>query len=641
MIALLSNARLELGESSVPLGADSSFTLDTSESTVSKADIAQAIDGVARAGDAAVALVSLPPAGASGARVLLRFGDVSPPGNPSSVWALPERNGGIAPFDARSESSLEGQYVVWGVSVVEPLRAWAETSGVTVTEREMPGAVALTAQALFTGTAFVPLLAIVLALVVLLVVHAGRQLRANTQKYLNGVSPLRIGTESAARILATILLPVTVIGALSVGVVALRSGWEFVPEYLVGLAHLVLPIFAVLLLCSLVLSAATRPSAAIIARRSTGGRGLRIAGEVTKALAVGTTLVLLPTAVTGLLNADQFRAEAEIWQQFDGVVSVNNFGAEPGSAEDIATGNAYASLVADSGSDVLLVMDWSTEADIDPALLGDRFGGVVVVNRSYLDRASAGAASMSSVEPSSLTPELSAEIAATLGLQMADPIVDADDVFGRAQPAEIAEGTALPVITGRYLDGMVMVDRPLLLVVDDLTVLSPNFLLAASSKSGVLFPEADQLRAALAAHDLERVARGVDLVATQGLLDLQNRQLRAAYALAAVTILALTLVMCLWTSARSYVLGRAKTFLPLALNGHGVLRAMRRRLIAESLLIVAFWVLSLTVARASDTPTMSVLVMTVAAAIALVLTLFFHGRAFARIVRRTLLRQNV
>ena len=574
--ALTASVRLDVAERAVPMSADAAFTLDAGSASQPKAELAPGLARTAAEAGVAIAVIGR---GDGGERIAYYFG--APP--PTAKWYSPEFGATARPFDPASTTPMTGSYAVWGdPASLAAVDAWAAAAGIRATPMQFPTPLELTLSSLAKTSSVVPLLALLLAMTVALLAESARQARANTQKLLSGVRPGRIAAENALLALGAVLVPGFVGAAMAVGIVALRSGVEYIGPYAIGLAHLIVPFAALVLIIAVAITLFTWPSVVSIAERRNPVRHVTGAAEVVKVLALAAAIALVPIATNGLAAAIAARDEGTVWHRFADAVTVNNFGTTPGTPEDDAAGVAFAGAVAaaDAGGRVQLAYELDAYRE---AITG--FSGAFVVNRHYLETATASTPGELDARLASVPAGHPALVGLAPALDLALAPALRGDPGARFTAMTWRDG-ALPIASNAYLGAMRFVEAPLLLVVDDPGgALSPSFLLAATTRGGVIFDDETAMREALAGAGLEGRALSVDAVADQGLLDLQHRQQLLASRVIAFVLLVLAAVQCLWVSASAYVRSHAERFLPFALSGVPFARTFRGRLTWELSLI--------------------------------------------------------
>jgi len=385
VMALVAVIVTDLHDRSLPqaLGAKAAVTLDFSGSSLSDAD---AFAELARLSDElGLGLVKVAPdlAGNRAGQVFVALGSAG--GLPSSVV----RFGGQP--DARVETSAAvahsfatGDYLVTGDHADRAaFTAWLGThhinsrwadDGVAATlmlvVRETSFATALVTAAILTGT---------LALFWLSVRARGRALRV-----LAGVSVMRIQVEDLGGFFLAVLTGALACDAVAMVVVGLGQGWVFVPYYGQVLAMFGAVILGLTLLAALIMSAASWPTAEMLAARRPAAAGLRSTSTVLKAGVFALVVAAAAPAASAYAQATQAADQQATWYSLSDEVTLTFPSAlgEDGFDQIMpAVGDLVSS--AESNGAAALSSTWSA----DPSA-GLDFGpehNLALVNRAWLD----------------------------------------------------------------------------------------------------------------------------------------------------------------------------------------------------------------------------------------------------------------
>lgn len=631
-------ARIELAERNVPFHSDIGFTLNVNEAQVTKGDVAEELSRIASETSGTIALVGRDQNDVT-QRGVYYFG----PHHPEPKWFNQDRVGVIEPFHELSSRQVNGTYAIWDAPEAwDEIQQCANQHGVIVELLPAESPIVLTQMAVTKTMAIVPLLALVLALAVTMMAIATRQADANTQKLLNGVSALRIASENSVSALVTTL----VTGVLGV---AIASAWilatadgTYLQPFLEGMTHLFLPLLGLVLLLSFAVSTLTWPSVVSISERRNPIRHVRPITEIFKIVSLACVIVLTPQVAVKISDAVQSHAEGTVWKQFDNVVAVNNFGTVPGEPEDEAAATSFREIViAADASDELLYSFNAEDAVATDMLDQAQLSSVYVVNSAYLQTATGLSKSEIDRYLESPNDAVTTFLEASkpgLELQIAAEQRESVDPFTVFQPRQWT-GPAIPFISNKYLAAMNFESAPLLLIVDDHSeMLDPNFLMSATSRSGVMFTDESNLRQALSDAELDEGLRNIDSVADVGLIDLQNRQQLLTMQVTALILLAVAAIECVWASARTYVLSHSERFLPFAISGVPVRTSLRPRFIFEMTVIAVLTLAGVGVAGLIGAPLWSVLATVLVGLTCTSLSLLAHRREYQLLVDQRLVR---
>lgn len=538
---------------------------------------------------------------------------------------------------------MSGRYVIWGQdSTKVELQNWANREHLQL--QFIPNnaySIDLTRIALIKPLLLVPMAALVMGMLVVLLGISAQQAEANTQKLLNGVRSMRIAGENALRSTVEVLFVALVGTVVALLVVTVRSGASYIPPYLLGIGHLLVPFVFVTVLLSLTVSIFTWPNVVSIAKRRNPIRHVTGMAEVSKVISFAAAIMLAPFATSGVLSALASVDEGSIWLRFGDAVSVNSFGSLPGTAEDQQIGERYRQAVdrADQSGTVQVVYDLSARTETP---LTTAYGGVVLVNRHYLETVSAANSSsldelvapLSDREISSLDMTVTETVKLQLSEELREDPLSDHFVVARWR------GGPFPIISSEYLQALRFVANPLLFVVDSLgTALSGNFLQGASSSAGVLFDSDAALRSALRNVGLLDRAQSIDSVADQGLIDLQDRQQLLLSTVLGFALLAVAAFECIWVSARVYVRSRTHEFLPFALGGVAFTRTLRGRLTWETGLIAALTCISALIAALSHIDGWAVMGVSLLGVACICMSLFWHKSEYRMLIENLLWRR--
>jgi hypothetical protein len=401
VMALVAVIVTDLHDRSLPqaLGAKAAVALDFSSSSMSDAD---AFAELARLSDELdLGLVKVAPdlAGNRTGQVFVVLGSAN--GLRSSVVRFGgQPDARVEPSAAVAHSFATGDYLMTGDHADRAaFTAWLGThhinsrwvdDGVAATlmpvVRETSFATALVTAAVLTST---------LALFWLSVRARGRALRV-----LAGVSVMRIQVEDLRGFFLAILTGALTCDAVAVVVIGLGQGWVFVPYYGQVLAMFGAVILGLTLLAALIMSAASWPTAEMLAARRPAAAGLRSTSTVLKVGVFALVVAAAAPAVSAYAQATQAADQQATWYSLSDEVALTFPSAlgESGFEQIMpAVGDLVSS--AESNGAAALSSTWSA----DPSA-GMDFGpehNLALVNRTWLDLmlGSGTAAQMTDFEP--------------------------------------------------------------------------------------------------------------------------------------------------------------------------------------------------------------------------------------------------
>ena len=417
----------------------------------------------------------------------------------------------IRDSEALANSYASGQYLVTGDTArLAEFKAWLTAQ--RVDNRWTEGNLGSTLELLVRQSDFGMSLLAVAALMVSLVLYwlvvkaKGRALRV-----LAGVSTWRIQYEDLVGFLVALAAAAAICDAVAALVVGLVQGWVFVPYY----AEVLLTFEAIVVLATMagaaVLSAASWPSAAILAAREPAVKSLRASAVVLKAVTFALVLVAVAPAFTAYTQAQGAAAEQAQWKALaDQVVLSFSTGAGERGFQELMPDVGRVVQEAEARNAVALSYTWTDDhlrnVDLGPyaylALVNQRwFDLMLAADRGGDVRGNQPAPGLIPV-PADQTPS---DIIRVLGGQMelwSRDRVTAAEMLSKVAFYRSTGASQLPlaVIGGK----LVFPDDALVVVVPGLyAMFNDSFLVSTASSGNLVFTGLGPTQALLTQHGLQ------------------------------------------------------------------------------------------------------------------------------------------
>lgn len=382
LLMCLTDAYVRQQDEVVPLGSDASWSMDFSESSLSKTEAVAALDEISAAHDLRLLKVGADRGDFFHGTDLYRFG--GGPQAPDEIrWYDKSRHGTARPSSQLGDADLSGTYAFRAsLDGRDALARFTSEHGVAVRESAVDPAHLLLVTVWSSGFG----VSVVSAAVLLLVALTGQSVLAAHSKAVRVAAgqsaPSIIGSEclGTLRSILPYLLGSLVLAA---GAVAVLRGPGQLPRFL-SAALPALGVLAVLVLVAfLVVSLVGWPSAALIARRTSRIGSFRYLSEPLKVVALLATAVTLPLLASSALTSLGASTRASYWETFSDDVTLRIL--TPSEDAYLAAQPRLAELArgADERGELLL----SYLAPQDAHLVdGSRFDGLVLANSAYLDQ---------------------------------------------------------------------------------------------------------------------------------------------------------------------------------------------------------------------------------------------------------------
>lgn len=593
LLGVVASAQLAALENSGPLGTEYQVDLTVTGSGLGKADVVRGLDGLVDRTGVRIAKIVPDPADYAHGRSVYEFGTTHRRAPSVFRWYEPSWHGELRSSADLGDASLDGAYAVSGpVAGVDALRAWATEHHVPVTVSAVLQGWKLFVFTVLWSGAYAAVSAVVLLLGVAVVTWQASRARARSLLALAGVSRLRVQVDEWIRLSGLLGLPLVGVAAIACGVVAVRSGPEFIGPFLA----VVVPLLVVGYLCGMGLSVLVGswswPSVRVLASRVSPLIGLRGWSEVVKVGTLLGTMVFVPIAVTTIGTSVSVQRTAEYWALLKDRFSVNGFGTVPGSPEDVAVGKQFQALVSEAASGGTVALGYPLEATLSPGEPQAGYDAVILANPTYLQVMGVSVDTAPAGRNGTVVPIRAADLPSTvrdvtapmLGIQIVDRSVDA----GTWAPFRVFryQGGGFPVVWQEGAPTMRSVRNPVVLVLDDPGRFTANTLLAFTSRDALTFGDRATLQRLLTQHGLVERVRSVDRAADPGLIRLQYETRTLVFQVVAAVTLGIAVLFGVWLAARTYAVSRIRRLVPMRLSGLSWYRILRFRLVGEGILTV-------------------------------------------------------
>jgi hypothetical protein len=484
--------------------------------------------------------------------------------------------------DALAHSYASGEYLITGSTAGEAeFSGWLSEHRVITkwSENNLAGTLRLVVKQGSFATSLLAATALMVSLVLywLSVKARGRALRA-----LAGVSGWRIQYEDLTGFLVAVLLGALGVDVLAVVWTGFSQGWTFVPKYLSILATFDGIVLVATMAFAVVMSAASWPGPAMLARREPAVKSLRKVSMALKGLTFVLVLAAVAPAFTAYTNARGSAEQQSRWKALADQVTIS-FQAGMGEKgfEQILPQVGGMVNDAEKKDAVALSYTWDDAAlkDVD---LG-KFETLAVLSPGWLRLMNKGAAG----ETPGLTPLPAAEIPAgakqylsgNLGLWTRDKSAG-DAALRKVSFYHFAQAGTMPLASGGGGELIFPKDAIVMFVPNLHDTFNDDFLASAASSRNLVFTGLGPTQALVAQHGLQYKTT-VRYAAEEGVL---LAQFTAWFAwLQAVSLIALFIALVVSSLIAAFITAvlRAKRDFPLRLAGQQWREILADRVIIE------------------------------------------------------------
>jgi len=646
-IAILTVAIMREDSFSYPVGTSRSFTLNTANSSVPKAELVAGLNHVADSSGATIVKASAGMESDAEQRDLIWFGTRQPTSETEVDWFDRTLSGSLIASSELGDRPLTGHYMMSSEpGAVDELMDWAESAGVGVEWTGLRSLRALAeAYVSGTGAGFAVMGVVVLLVAVAAAWFAGR-MRSRLLRLMNGVRPWRIHGRDIWLLGRIVLVWSLLAWALSCAAVAVGYGTTKLSTFAgISLAALAVADALVMLVAGAV-SVATRPRAATVANRQPPVLAFTRFSLATRAVAVVLAVAIVPFAFDYAQNARDAHTMAARWAQADSAVTVSLTDAILDldyEREHFQRLTPFAQAAQAEGIAALSFSlgEFTTLENMESS----GFDDVVVTDRRFLELMGIGVGETGSrgeLVPSdsdAIPPALRAELEAGFGLWTAD-----GSSQGGYSYFTYSGDEPLPVIGKVLSDGdNVVVRNPLVIVVDEPMSFFDNSMLDAFMINGqMIFTDADKLRQLLAESGMDVDVMSVDGAVEQILTTAQEYEQQARLGMLAAAMALLAIAIAVIQAAQTWAGRNQRRIFALHSAGDSYLRIARRSIAGETVFIVVAATIAAMVAVGALElpPSQTLLVM------AVILPLYIAGTACAfrltaaQSFRRSLHRQT-
>lgn len=525
--------------------------------------------------------------------------------------ALPDRIarfGDIPDAEVRGPESLEhsragGRYLITGDdSRIEELQAWLSARQIEHTSStDDPGYDAVL-RIIVTQQAFViSLVATIVLLIAVVVYWLAVRSRQRALRVLAGARPLRVIAEDLAGLLGPIALAAIVVHAAAGAYVAAAHGTVFLPYFASTLALLQGLIIVAAVGTAVLLSLLSWPSSAVLARREPAVRRHRHAATSLKAVTFVLVIATIAPAYGAVRDAMAAAAEQAQWRLLGDQVSLVFVTGESEQEFDELKGPvAEVALRAEQADAVSLSYSWTSDYLGQSAEEESRYGDLALVNQQWLDIVDADAAEQTAVSFDQLPDSMRDFLIPSLEIWQRDRDADVSALLHRLTFRQYAGEVALPVVHGGSGE-LLFLDRVVLVVVPELTVLNEDFLASVATSANLVFTGVGRTEELVAEAGLLGSVR-VQHIAEDGLL---RAQFSAHFAwMQGISLLALLAAMAISAAVGSVIaalLDMRRDF-QLRLAGASSVRIISRRVAPEWAFGLTLVAIAVTVLLARGSP---------------------------------------
>jgi len=397
----------------------------------------------------------------------------------------------------------------------------------------------------------VTLLAVIALMVALVLYWLSVKARGRALRVLAGVSTWRIQYEDLGVFLTAMLSAAVVCDVIAVLYVGLAQGWVFVPYYALTLAAFGGVVALMTMICAVVMSLASWPSAKMLALREPAVTSLRNTSVVLKVATFTLVLAAVGPAVTAYSGAKDAAAQQAVWKSladqavltFPGALGEDGFKDVMGSVGAVVKD-------AEERDSVALSYAWTQGNNLDGVDFGpDR--NLALVNQRWLDLVlNKGEGSVGGNQPQPGLVPLSLDQVPQSVKQYIGPSLELWTRHRLSAAAGLAKlsfyryqgPTKVPLSVGGSGD-LAFVDHSIIMVAPSLADLfNDGFLASAASSRNVVFTGLGPTMALVNQHGLSNKVF-VKYVAEEGVL---QAQFSAYFAwLKAISLVALVVALVL------------------------------------------------------------------------------------------------
>ena len=597
-LSVLAGIYISTAEEAFPHGAEFTASLDFSQVQMPKTQVVSELDSLADASGLHLAKVVADPQDFFNARSLYVFGKEAPPAAQELEWFKPGMHGQLRSADDIGTAPLSGPYVYSGPAGAEKqLTQWLDAQGVKRNISAKDAASVLQQALLGTG-AWLTFLTCVVLLITLVISWYVLRARARTLKVLCGTPASKIVLEDLISLFRVVAIPAIVGVFAALIVVAAQGKASYLLPFAQTSAAFLACALGTMVLCALLVSAMTWPSADGIASRKPPERHFQRISEALKAATLVLVTVTLPVVGASIAEAANLSSQGAQWEVLKDQVSLRvsvrsdvEFKSRQAEMHDLADAASKAGKLTLSYAvkpEYLVRQDEAASADLGG------YDGVVIANPDYFKAISPLIGSV----PSSGHP---------LGGQGEKVSFDKlpttlKDYLSRQFPLWNGAGNNLNGLeenltnyryTGKkelpalspVLGEMAHFRNPLIILVDDPAKTFNNSTIGGFLTSANLtFNDAGWVRDYLAGHSLESAVISVDRISDAALYNSQLQNQSAGMKTLSFTLVLLALTMSTAVSALVYALSKSRRLFVQRTAGWTWLRSLARRLVWEGAL---------------------------------------------------------
>lgn len=494
-----------------PGETDRMVVLDTSTATISKAEIVDQLNDLARNSESPLIkpAVSLED---SQEFTLFLFGDCSTAGSEMSVWS-PDRRGVFRCSHELGDYPAAGTYAYNSNSSIESnLRTWVRSVNISIVYSDHTNLRKGIVESLGNNGMGILILGTIFALSAVAMAWIVTRAESRRIRYTAGVPPWRVHSRDVYVLMSALILPMF-LGVLLGTIFALTwtHSWSNAFVMLHPLAVVLVMAIVFLAVTFFVLSALAGVGKSLQSMRSAKVYApVRRLGALFRLLSIILVALALPYAASYTQYAWDKAQAYDAWRNVSSAV-VMNFAGDPANWEHSAdiTGAYVEACDKERNVYISTVMNLQDFGGISPG----GFKKLVIANTAFLD---AAVPDWRTERVDSASAELQSDFLATFGPQLEVWLrnIPATDLASNLYITRPGQGIpSASLTTGQDQQGDV--SDALVLVVDDATSLSRDFLASGLASHWVFFADKERALESLAEAEFSGAVSGTEYVAAE------------------------------------------------------------------------------------------------------------------------------
>lgn len=484
--------------------------------------------------------------------------------------------------DALAHSYVSGEYLITGSTAgLAEFKTWLTSHRVITkwSDNNLAGTLRLVIKQGSFATSLLAATALMVSLVLywLSVKARGRALRA-----LAGVSGWRIQYEDLTGFLVAVLIGALGVDVLAVAWTGFSQGWTFVPKYLSILATFDVIVLVATMLFAVVMSAASWPGPAMLAKREPAVKSLRKVSMVLKGLTFVLVLAAVAPAFTAYTNARGSAEQQSHWKALADQVTIS-FQAGMGEDGFQKILPQVGDVVNDAEKKDAVALSYTFDEEALGGVKLGKYDSLAILSPSWLRLMNKGATGatpgLSPLPADQIPADVKQYLIDSLGLWTRDKS-SGEAALRKVSFYHFAEAGKLPLASGGGGELIFPKDAIVILVPDLHGTFNDDFLASAATTRNLVFTGLGPTQALVAQHGLQYKTT-VRYAAEEGVL---LAQFTAWFAwLQAVSLIALIIALVVSSLIAAFITAvlRAKRDFPLRLAGQQWREILADRVIIE------------------------------------------------------------